>query len=75
MILLLPDDLINSKNYDEVYKLIDSSCLGINFQTIDDNGNKIKIKELKKREALKKLEELGETKVLEKYKAGKYRQI
>ncbi|BEO98173.1 hypothetical protein FNCP11_04890 [Fusobacterium nucleatum] len=75
MILLLPDDLINSKNYDEVYKLIDSSCLGINFQTIDDNGNKIKIKELKKREALKKLEELGETKVLEKYKAGKYIQI
>lgn len=75
MILLLPDDLINSKNYDEVYKLIDSSCLGINFQTVDDNGNKIKIKELKKREALKKLEELGETKVLEKYKAGKYIQI
>ena len=75
MILLLPDDLINSKNYDEVYKLIDSSCLGINFQTIDDNGNKLKIKELKKREALKKLEELGETKVLEKYKAGKYIQI
>ena len=75
MILLLPDDLINSKNYAEVYKLIDSSCLGINFQTIDDNGNKIKIKELKKREALKKLEELGETKVLEKYKAGKYIQI
>ena len=68
MILLLPEDLIDKNNFKKVYDLIDSICLGINFPVIDENGNKIGIKELKRREALKDLKELGETKVLENYK-------
>ena len=46
MILLLPEDLIDEKNYDEVYKLLDSACIGINIHYTDENGkeatNKVK---------------------------------
>lgn len=75
MTLLLPEDLIDEKNYNKVYDLIDSANIGINFTVVDENGNKTGIKEVKKREALKVLEELGEIKVLEKFKAGKYCQL
>ena len=75
MILLLPEDLIDEKNYDEIYELLDSACIGINFPVTDENGNKIGIKEFKRREALKGLEELGETIALEKFKARKYCQL
>lgn len=75
MILLLPEDLIDEKNYDEIYELLDSACIGINIHYTDENGNKIGIKEFKRREALKGLEELGETIALEKFKARKYCQL
>lgn len=75
MILLLPEDLIDEKNYDEVYGFLDSACIGINIHYTDENGNKIGIKEFKRREALKGLEELGETIALEKFKARKYCQL
>ena len=51
MILLLPEDLIDENNFKIVYDLIDSACLGINFPVTDENGNKIGIKEFKRREA------------------------
>jgi len=51
MILLLPEDLIDENNFKKVYDLIDSACLGINFSVTDENGNKIGIKEFKRREA------------------------
>ena len=75
MILLLPEDLIDDNNFKIDYDLIDSACLGINFPGTDENGNKIGIKEFKRREALKGLEELGETIALEKFKARKYCQL
>lgn len=75
MILLLPEDLIDENNFKKVYDLIDSAYLGINFSVRDENGNKIGIKELKRREALKGLEKLGETIALEKFKARKYYQL
>ncbi len=75
MILLLSEDLIDENNFKKVYDLIDSACLGINFPVTDENGNKIGIKEFKRREALKGLEELGETIALEKFKARKYCQL
>ena len=75
MILLLPEDLIDENNFKKIYDLIDSSCLRINFPVTDENGNKIGIKEFKRREALKGLEKLGETIALEKFKARKYYQL
>lgn len=75
MILLLPEDLIDENNFKKVYNLIDSAYLGINFPVRDENGNKIGIKELKRREALKGLEKLRETIALEKFKARKYYQL
>ena len=75
MILLLPEDLIDEKNYDEVYKLLDSACIGINIHYTDENGNKTSLKEVNRNKLLKRLEELGETKVLENYKKGYYCQL
>ena len=72
MILLLPEDLIDKKNYDEVYKLLDSACIGINIHYTDENGNKTSLKEKNRKKLLKRLEELGETKVLENFKNGYY---
>ena len=42
MILLLPEDLIDEKNYDEIYELLDSACIGINIHYTDENGKKIR---------------------------------
>lgn len=72
MILLLPEDLIDEKNYDEVYKLLYSACIGINIHYTDENGNKTSLKEVRRNKLLKRLEELGEIKVLENYKKGYY---
>ena len=69
MILLLPEDLIDEKNYDEI---LDSVCIGINIHYTDENGNKTSLKEVSRNKLLKRLEELGETKVLENYKKGYY---
>ena len=68
MILLLPEDLIDEKNYGEVYELLDSACIGINIHYTDEDGNKTSLKEVRRNKLLKRLEELGETKVLENYK-------
>ena len=70
MILLLPEDLIDENNFKKVYDLIDSACLGINFPVTDENGNKIGIKEFKRREALKGLEELEKQLLLKSSKLG-----
>jgi hypothetical protein len=72
MILLLSEDLINKENYYEIYELIDSTCMGINIYYTDENGNKTSIKEKNRKKLLKRLEELGETKVLENFKNGYY---
>ena len=71
MILLLPNDLINENNFGKIYDLIDSACLGIDFPIVDENRDK----RLRKRETLKRLEELRETIVLKKFKAKKYCQL
>ena len=75
MILLLPEDLIDEKNYDEIYELLDSACIGINIHYTDENGNKTNLKEVRRNKLLKRLEELGEKKVLENYKKGYYCQL
>ena len=75
MILLLPEDLIDENNYDEVYGFLDSACIGINIHYTDENGNKTNLKEVRRNKLLKRLEELGEKKVLENYKKGYYCQL
>ena len=49
MILLLPEDLIDEKNYDEIYELLDSACIGINIHYTDENGNKTSLKEVNRK--------------------------
>ena len=70
----LSKDLINPKNYDEVYKLLDFIFNDIETVSIK-NGKEINLSEIENEKALKRIEELGEIKVVENYRAGKYRQI
>ena len=67
----LSKDLIDSKNYNEVYKLLDFIFNDIETVSIKD-GKEINLSKIEKEKALKRIEDLGETKVLKKYKAGKY---
>ena len=70
----LSKDLIDPKNYDEVYKLLDFIFNDIETVSIKD-GKEINLSEIESEKALKRIEELGEIKVVENYRAGKYRQI
>lgn len=70
----LSKDLINQKNYDEVYKLLDFIFNDIETVSIKD-GKEINLSKIENEKALKRIEELGEIKVVENYRAGKYRQI
>ena len=70
----LSKDLINPKNYDEVYKFLDFLFNDIETVSIKD-GKEINLSEIENEKALKRIEELGEIKVVENYRAGKYRQI
>lgn len=70
----LSKDLIDPKNYDEVYKLLDFIFNDIKTVSIKD-GKEINLSEIENEKALKRIEELGEIKVVENYRAGKYRQI
>lgn len=70
----LSEDLIDQKNYDEVYKLLDFIFSDIETVSIKD-GKEINLSEMENEKALKRIEELGEIKVVEKYKAGKYRPL
>lgn len=70
----LSKDLIDPKNYDEVYKLLDFIFNDIETVSIKD-GKEINLSEIENEKALKKIEELGEIKVVENYRAGKYRQL
>ncbi|ATV57960.1 hypothetical protein CTN00_01585 [Fusobacterium pseudoperiodonticum] len=74
MILFWENDLINKNNYDEVYKLLDFIFNDIEIVSIKD-GKEINLSKIEKEKALKKIEELGEIKVVENYKAGKYFEI
>lgn len=70
----LSKDLIDSKNYNEVYKLLDFIFNDIETVSIKD-GKEINLSKIENEKALKRIEELGEIKVVENYRAGKYRQI
>lgn len=70
----LSKDLIDPKNYDEVYKLLDFIFNDIETVSIKD-GKEINLSKIENEKALKRIEELGEIKVIENYRAGKYRQI
>ena len=70
----LSKDLIDPKNYDEVYKLLDFIFNDIETVSIKD-GKEINLSKIENEKALKRIEELGEIKVAENYRAGKYRQI
>ena len=70
----LSKDLIDPKNYDEVYKLLDFIFNDIETVSIKD-GKEINLSEIENEKALKKIEELGEIKVVENYRAGKYHQL
>nr|DAX54818.1 MAG TPA: hypothetical protein [Caudoviricetes sp.] len=70
----LSKDLIDPKNYDEVYKLLDFIFNDIETISIKD-GEEINLSKIENEKALKRIEELGEIKVVENYRAGKYRQI
>ena len=70
----LSKDLIDPKNYDEVYKLLDFIFNDIETVSIKD-GKEINLSKIEKEKALKRLEELGEIKVVENFKAGKYKPI
>ena len=70
----LSKDLIDPKNYDEVYKLLDFIFNDIETVSIKD-GKEINLSKIENEKALKRIEELGEIKVGENYRAGKYRQI
>lgn len=74
MILFWENDLINKNNYDEVYELLDFIFSDIEFVSTKD-GKEINSSKIEKEKALKKIEELGEIKVVENYKAGKYFEI
>ena len=70
----LSKDLIDPKNYDEVCKLLDFIFNDIETVSIKD-GKEINLSKIENEKALKRIEELGEIKVVENYRAGKYRQI
>ena len=70
----LSKDLIDPKNYNEVYKLLDFIFNYIETVSIKD-GKEINLSKIENEKALKRIEELGEIKVVENYRAGKYRQI
>ncbi len=70
----LSKDLIDPKNYDEVYKLLDFIFNDNKTVSIKD-GKEINLSEIENEKALKKIEELGEIKVVENYRAGKYCQL
>lgn len=74
MILLWENDLINKDNYDEVYDLLEILCDG-DVNILIKDGKRINLTEQLKEKSLKRLEELGEMKVIEKYKARKYNLI
>lgn len=74
MILFWENDLINKNNYDEVYELLDFIFSDIEFVSTKD-GKEINLSKIEKEKALKRIEELGEIKVVENYKAGKYFEI
>ena len=70
----LSEDLINKKNYYEVNKLLDFIFNDIEIVSTKD-GKEINLLKIEKEKALKRIEELGEIKVVENYKAGKYFEI
>ena len=70
----LSEDLINKNNYDEVNKLLDFIFNDIETVLIKD-GKEINLSKIEKEKALKRIEEIGEIKVVENYKAGKYKPI
>ena len=70
----LSEDLINKNNYDEVNKLLDFIFNDIEIVSTKD-GKEINLSKIENEKALKRIEELGEIKVVENYRAGKYRQI
>ena len=70
----LSEDLINKKNYDEVNKLLDFIFNDIETVLIKD-GKEINLSQIENEKALKRIEELGEVKVVENYRAGKYKPI
>ena len=74
MILFWENDLINKNNYDEVYKLLDFIFNDIEIVSTKD-GKEINLSKIEKEKALKRIEELGEIKVVENYRAGKYFEI
>ena len=70
----LSEDLINKNNYDEVNKLLDFIFNDIETVLIKD-GKEINLSQIENEKALKRIEELGEVKVVENYIAGKYKPI
>ena len=70
----LSEDLINKNNYDEVNKLLDFIFIDIETVLIKD-GKEINLSQIENEKALKRIEELGEVKVVENYIAGKYKPI
>ena len=70
----LSEDLINKNNYDEVNKLLDFIFNDIETVLIKD-GKEINLSQIENEKALKRIEELGEIKVVENYKAGKYKPL
>ena len=64
----LSEDLINKKNYYEVNKLLDFIFNDIEIVSTKD-GKEINLSKIEKEKALKRIEELGEIKVVENYKA------
>ena len=70
----LSEDLINKNNYDEVNKLLDFFFNDIETVLIKD-GKEINLSQIENEKALKRIEELGEVKVVENYKTGKYKPI
>ena len=70
----LSEDLINKNNYDEVNKLLDFIFNDIETVLIKD-GKEINLSQIENEKALKRIEELGEIKVVENYRAGKYKPI
>ena len=70
----LSEDLINKKNYYEVNKLLDFIFNDIEIVSTKD-GKEINLSKIENEKALKRIEELGEVKVVENFKAGKYKPI
>ena len=70
----LSEDLIDKNNYDEVNKLLDFIFNDIETVLIKD-GKEINLSQIENEKALKRIEELGEIKVVENYRAGKYKPI